>query len=372
MNATSFAWQPRFESRSKSALVMVAAVLALMVWGVLTGSRVPESAISDDEDRTDSALYGAVIDRMNDGDSYYAAVAVEQPARGFPISPAMNVREPTLAWVTSAVGEPAMVVALWSLVIVAIGLSIWIYGETERRTSWIAAAAVSAAAIGIFAVPSGINVHEVWLSLLICIGVLVYGVGWRRTAMILLLVAALIRELVAPVMVVMAAVAWASGRRKEAVAWAGCVAVFGAFYVVHLIQVHELVNGPSLESPSWVALGGWPFVVDAVRSSSLLTVLPFWVAAVLVPVGLLGWIARRGPLFDPVAAYLLCYSALFCVVGRSNNGYWGTFIGILILPGIVFGIGALRQLLRPRLSAFPNGDAPDDVPSRQGVRGSES
>jgi hypothetical protein len=285
---------------------------------------------------------------MNDGESYYQAVAIEQPRRGFPISPAMNVREPTLAWVTSVVGEPAMIAVMCLLALAALGLSIWVYGQTERRTSWFAAAAMSAAAIGIFAVPDGVNVHEVWLSLLICLGLLTRGVGWTRSAMVLLLAAALIRELVAPIMLVMAAVSLASGRRKEAVGWAGCVALFSLFYAVHLWRVHEMVNGPSLESPSWVALGGWPFVVDAVRASSILTVFPFWVAAVAVPLGILGWVSRKGHLFDAVAAFLLCYSILFCIVGRANNGYWGTFIGIMILPGVVFGVGALRQMLARR------------------------
>ncbi len=346
MSSALLTWAPRFKGRSRAAALVAGAVVALILWGLLTGSRVPETAVSGDPDRTDAALYGAIVDRMTDGDGYYRAVAIEQPERGFPISPAMNVREPTLAWVTSVVGEPAMVAVLWLLALTALGLSIWVYGVTERRSSWFATAAMSAAAIGIFAFPGGVTVHEVWLSLLLCVGLLARGVGWTRSAMVLLLVAALIRELVAPVMLVMAAVSLASGRKKEAVRWLGCVAFFGLFYALHLWRVHELVTGPSLESPSWVALGGWPFVVDAVRSSSILTVFPFWVAAVAVPVGLLGWIARKGHLFDAVAAFLLCYSILFCVIGRPNNGYWGTFIGILILPGVVFGVAALRQMTR--------------------------
>lgn len=346
MNSAPLAWTPRFEGRSRAAALTAGAVLALILWGMLTGSRVPETAVSDDTDRTDSALYSAIVDRMNDGDGYYTAVASEQPARGYPISPAMNVREPTLAWVTSVVGGPAMVAVLWLLALTALGLSIWVYGQTERRSSWFATAAMSAAAIGIFAFPGGVQVHEVWLSLLLYVGLLARGVGWLRTAMFLLLVAALIRELVAPVMLVMAAVSLGSGRKKEAAGWVGCFAFFGIFYALHLWRVHELVTGPSLDSPSWVALGGWPFVVDAVRSSSILTVFPFWVAAVAVPLGLLGWISRKGHLFDAVAAFLLCYSILFCVVGRANNGYWGTFIGIMILPGVVFGVGALRQMSR--------------------------
>lgn len=330
-------------------MLVICTMLALILWGLLTGSRVPETARSDDPDRTDAGLYGAIIDRMNDGAGYYSAVAIEQPARGYPTSPSMNIREPTLAWAVSLVGEPAMVAVLWALTIAALGLSIWVYGQTEQsRMSWIGACAASAAAIGIFAAPGGVNVHEVWLSLLICLGFLARGVGWSHVSMVLLLVASLVRELVAPVLLVLVAVSWTSGRKKEAAGWLGCLGLFAIFYVVHLVRVGETVTGPSLESPSWVALGGWPFMVDAVRSSSIFTVFPFWVAAVLVPIGLLGWVSRKGHLFNAVSAYLLAYAALFCVVGRSNNGYWGTFIGILILPGVVFGLGALRTLVSRR------------------------
>ncbi|MDX6276559.1 MAG: hypothetical protein QOJ72_687, partial [Nocardioidaceae bacterium] len=90
-----------------------------------------------------------------------------------------------------------------------------------------------------------------------------------------------------------------------------------------------------------VALGGWPFVVDAVRASSVLALLPFWVAAVLVPVALLGWVSRTGPLFETVSAFLLVYSLVFCVVGRPDNAYWGAFLGILLVPGVAFGVGFL-------------------------------
>ena len=341
------AWTPRFDGHPRAARVVLVLVGLLIVWGVLTGSRIPATAISDNPDKTDSAMYGAIVDRMNDGLGYYAAVAKEQPARGYPTSPSMNVREPTLAWVTSKLGDRVMIGILWLLALVAIGMSIWIYERTERtKGSWVAATVLAAVAIGIFAFPGGVHVHEVWLSLLICVGLLARGVGWIRTSMALLLVAALIRELVAPVMLVMLVVSWVTGRRREAWAWAGCLSVFWIFYAVHLFRVHELAVGPSADSPSWVAVGGWPFIVDAVRASTVLALLPFWVAGILVPIGLLGWVARSGNLFDAIAAFLVTYSVLFCVVGRNNNGYWGSFVGILLLPGIAFGLEFLSTELR--------------------------
>jgi hypothetical protein len=284
---------------------------------------------------------------MNDGVGYYDTVAKEQPARGYPTSPAMTVREPTLAWVTSLLGDRVMIGILWLLAAVAAGLSVWVYERTERtRRSWVSTTAVAALSVAIFAFPGGVHVHEVWVSLLIYIGLIVRGVGWTKASMALLLVAALIRELVAPVMLVMLVVAYVSRRRREAWGWAGCVAVFWVFYAVHIVRVHDMAVGPSVHSPSWVAVGGWPFVVDAVRASSLLALVPFWVAAILVPIGLLGWVSRSGRLFDAVAAFLVSYAVLFCVVGRPNNGYWGSFVGVLLLPGIVFGLGFIVGELR--------------------------
>ncbi|MCW2750640.1 MAG: hypothetical protein JWR83_1750 [Aeromicrobium sp.] len=347
VNPTGLDWAPRFKGHPRAVAGVLVALVLLILWGALTGSRIPASAISDDPQQTDSALYGATIDRMNEGLSYYQAVAVEQPARGYPTSPPMTVREPTLAWLTHVLGDPVMEWILGVLVAAAIAISVPLYERTERgRTSWVATVCVATFAIAIFVLPKGVHVHEVWIAPLIYLGLIARGVGLTRVSVALLLFAALIRELVAPVMLIMLVLALLGRKRMEAWLWAGALAVFWAFYGLHLLRVHELGATSGSESPGWLAFGGWPFVVDAVRASSVLTVLPFWVAAVLVPVALLGWVSRAGRLFDTVSAFLVSYALLFCFVGRPDNAYWGTFLAVLLLPGIVFGVGFLLGELR--------------------------
>lgn len=339
MTSSPVPWSPRLQGRPRltAAVLIVTALLAL--WGVLAGSSIGERKADPGDHHTDLALYQAIITRMDHGQGYYQAVAIEQPARHYPTKPVMAVREPTLAWFVATVGKPAAVGTMLGLAVTALALSLRTFDLTERnRRSWVAVVVFAAAGIGVLCRPAAFAQHEVWAALLVYVGVLLRGHGRIVMAVVLLLVAALVRELVAPMMAVMLLMAVVEHRRREARLWALAIAAFAVFYGIHAWQVHEMhgVAGPT--GPGWLAFGGWPFVVDAFWGSSLLTVFPHVVAAIAVPVGLLGWLSRSGALFDRVSAILGAYVALFCVAGRPDNFYWGMLVAALLLPGVVFGV----------------------------------
>lgn len=355
MNDTSstspFAWTPRFAARRSVGLGLVVVYALLVLWAVLHGTTVTRQTSDYSFDQTDAGLYRAIVHRMDDGQGYYQAVGIEQPARNYPTSPVMTVREPTLAWTTSVLGRPVMVVLMGVLTAAAILMSIWVFERTERRRrGWVAGVLLSTVALGIFALPGGVYMHEVWMALLVYLGLMCRGVGWVRTSVVLLLVASVVRELAAPVMGLMLLLAWRRGRRGEALLWGAALVVFWAFYGVHAYRVGELIDPGGATSDSWLALGGWPFVVDSVRESSALSLFPFWAAAALVPLGLLGWVSRSGPLFDVVSVVICSYAALFCVVGRPDNSYWGVFLGAFVIVGLAMGAGALWRVLGPQRS----------------------
>ncbi|AXT85888.1 hypothetical protein C6I20_12295 [Aeromicrobium sp. A1-2] len=340
MPSTSLAWTPRFAGRPRLLVLAFALVALLAVWGALAGSAVVQRAASPGDDHTDLALYQAIVQRMDSGESYYGAVAIEHPAGRYPTAPVMAVREPTLAWFISSVGRPAAVVTMLGLAGLALILSIRTFELSERsRRSWIGATVMAAAGIGVLCRPASVEQHDVWAALLVYLGVMVRGHGRVLPAVALLLAAGLIRELVAPVMAVMLVMAIRERERREAWWWIAGLTVFSCFYGWHAWEVHQLAGPGGLESPGWLALGGWPRVVDAFWGGSLLTVLPHAVAAVVVPLALLGWISRAGELFDRVSVVLLAYVALFCFVGRADNFYWGMLIGALLVPGLAFGVG---------------------------------
>jgi hypothetical protein len=344
-------WTPRHLTR-RTGLLLLAGYLALSVWAWSKGTTVDPTRRNVSFERSDSGLYRAIVHRMDDGQGYYAAVAAEQPGRGYPTSPFVTVREPTLAWITSALGKDVTVALLWTLVAASLLLSVWVYERTEQgRIAWWVTVCAAVAATGIFAFPGGVYTHEVWMSLLVYLALVTRGLGWVRTSVLLLVGACLVRELVAPVLVLMLLVAWCQGRRREVLWWAGGCVTFALLFGAHAMAVHRLVEASGPASSSWLALGGWPFVVDALREPSLLSVAPYPVVAALVPLGVLGWVARRGPFFDRVSIVLLSYLALFCFVGRPDNAYWGAFLAVFVVIGLAMVlVGGGRRSRQSRWS----------------------
>lgn len=334
----SLVWTSRFAGRPRLLAAALGVVALLALWAAIAGGSIDRKASPDDEN-SDGVLYQAIVDRMDDGQSYYDAAAIELPSRNYPTKPVPSVREPTLAWFISTVGRPAAIAVMLLLAVSALALSLRTFELTERsRRAWIGTMLLAAAGIGTLCRPSAVEQHEVWAALLVFLGLLVRGTGKVLPAVVLLLTAALVRELVAPVMAIMLVLAVLERRRREARWWTSAIVVFTVFYGWHAWQVHEMTGPDGPPSPGWLAMGGWPFAVDALWGSSPLTVLPHSVAAVAVPLALLGWLSRSGVLFDRISAVLVAYVVLFCVAGRPDNFYWGMLVGSLLLPGLAFAV----------------------------------
>jgi len=344
MTPTGLTWRRRFDGRAHRLGIALIGLVVLGLWSVLAGSSTSVSRASSTDTDTDIALYNAIIERMDRGESYYEAVADEQPARHYPVSPVVAVREPTLAWFVSTVGRPAAVGVMLALGIAALAVSVRTFELTESsRSAWIATTALAAAGIGTLCRPGVVGQHEIWAGLLIYLAFMLRGYGRVLLPVLLLLLAAMIRELAAPAMVVMLALAVRDRRNREATLWLVACGVFSMFYAWHFWQYSQMTGPDGPAGPGWLELGGWPFVVDAFGGSSLLTLLPHAALAFAVPLAFLGWLSRSGDLFDRVTLLLVGYAALLCVAGRPDNFYWGMLSVALLLPGIAFGIGTISR-----------------------------
>ena len=71
--------------------------------------------------------------------------------------------------------------------------------------------------------------------------------------------------------------------------WAFALLAYGAFYAWHWMQVSALI-GPSdhAAATDWLQFGGVTFVLRTAAFNGVLLVLPYWVAAVALVIGLLG------------------------------------------------------------------------------------
>ena len=322
--------------------------LGIATWGVVAASVSPVERPSPPAGKADVDFYSVVVEQMREGHGYYDVIDTEQAARGFPTTPFVTVREPTLAWFLSTFPPIATSVAFVGLGVVLMGLALRTFDLTERRRSmWVSMVLLSALIMIIYGGNEAKTFHEVWTTLLLLIGLLATRLGSGRYSMGAVLVASLVRELVAPVMPIMALLAWRAGRRREAVEWMVVTGVFSAFYAWHVWRVETEVTSVEVASPGWITWRGWPGAADAFGSSSILVVVPAAVASVLLALGILGWVMRRGPVFDPIAAVVLFYAALLCVAGRDDTWYWGYYVGGIIVVGVPMGVAALVAMLSP-------------------------
>jgi hypothetical protein len=70
------------------------------------------------------------------------------------------------------------------------------------------------------------------------------------------------------------------------------------------------------------------------------------VAAVLVPLALLGWASRTGSLATRVTVVLATFAGAFGIAARNDNAYWGLLVAALFVIGLAFVPSAVADLIR--------------------------
>ena len=331
----------RFDSWSKGLCgLLVAFTVGLVVLGLSERPApvVDASSMHIAVGRTDNALYRATIERMQNGDNYYRAASAEQARRGYPVRPVMTVREPTLSYAAVAVGGVAHL--RYVLIVLGIAAALCLLVTTEgiatgRPSWWLSMVAASTALAAAFS-PKMVVIHEVWAMLFMIISLVLTLHGRPRTSAAFGLLAVLVRELAFPFVAVMLVLAWREKRRRDIRAWAVVVGVFVVAYAAHAVMVLALTEPGSVKSPGWAAFGGWPFVLETIRSSCALLAMPVAVTAVAVPLALLGWVSKPGVIADRVLLVLAIYLPLFMVIGQPWNSYWGLLYTALLLPGLAY------------------------------------
>lgn len=101
--------------------------------------------------------------------------------------------------------------------------------------------------------------------------------------------------------------------------------------------------------------------VEMIRSRSPLLFFPFWVAALVVPLALLGWWGCRTSFGRRVALTGAGYAVAFSVVGRIDTSYWGFLLTVLVIPGISLAPSAIKVLGRELRGRDPVGTSRSSV-----------
>jgi hypothetical protein len=296
----------------------------------------------------DLTLYRDIVDRMRHG-AAYEPTAVAAPRRwGYPRRPFFTVRPPALAtflsWLPNEnLGRVALaflavnVVTAWTLRLSSM------YASPFGR---VLGACALLAGVGAGIVVPGLSlVSETWTGLLIALSLAFRGERRFGAAVVLGFLAALIRELAVPYLVVMGLAALAERRRSEALAFLSAAGVALLALGLHGYALASLITGQDIKSPGWVRFGGWRFVEATVGWNVAAMVIGGAANAVLAPLGLIGAAGWKGPTGLRLALVLFGYTAGFMIIGRPDNHYWGLILAPLVAVGFCLSPHVLRDLL---------------------------
>lgn len=328
-------------------LGLLALVILAIVGAVIAVGPLQDYATESSRGDADSDLYRAVVDRVRHGEGFYSASVAEQIERGYPVRPAMTVREPTLTWFLAAVGGwRNAIIALGALaLLVALAMVRRFERIDSRRGFFLLTGLGVFVAFGTYVGPPQVTQHECWAGLLIALSLAVRTSERFAWAVVLALLACAVRELAASYLALMAVAAIVERRHREAKAWVAAGVLFAVAYALHLWAVSTQTFPGDEASPGWFAHDGLPHVLETIRLTTVASAGPDVLSVLVLVLGLLGWASIRSPFAHRVLAWTVAWVVMTLVIGRPENIMWGfIWVGPLVL-GLVLVPGAVRDLL---------------------------
>jgi hypothetical protein len=308
-------------------------------------AKAEQNAQKSDEDDADLALYRAIIGRMQTGENYYIAAAVEQRTRGYPLQPFVTVRLPTLAFILASLGKT------WGYLLeLAIGLAVlfaWHQKLVEQKVvAWRRLALVVLLAAGLRSIlfQEVMYLHEIWAGVLIALSLALYRPNNWLPSLLVAGCALAIRELALPYVLLMTAFALVQRRWVESAAWSALILAFFTFVYLHFQAVSGVVLPTDPRSESWLLLGGPGAALSFMWQALPLVALPAFIGFPMIVLGLFGWLCWRSGVGLFGLLLLLGYMLAFAITGRPNNFYWGYLVSPLLMMGLIFVVPGLRDL----------------------------
>lgn len=338
----------RYRSLRRRQALLVLALLVLAVGVCLFLSVGPPPKLGGPVGvQGDVALYTAVVERLHAGEDYYDVMGVELQSRGFPVSSVFNWRTPLhlelIAHLPALDGARALLLAV---AICAIGLS----AASACRDGLYALAYLQSVLLGcsFVTVYPFVLFGEVWAGVCITLSVASYAFGWRYAGVSAGVAALFFRELALPYAFIAAFLAYREHRRSELLIWLAGIGGWAIYLGLHASAVLSRVppSVAALGVDRWIQFGGMRFILSTSRMGLLLG-LPFWLAALYLPLAVLGLAGWKNPVAPSVGATVVAYLLAFGVVGApSMNYYWGGIYSPLLAFGAAWAMPACRDLAR--------------------------
>lgn len=352
-------WRRLNRHQALGVLCLVAASIVLLLW--IAAAAPPPVANTTGNNDGDLALFQRIIQHMRDGAGYYDAAHHELVTSGYGTQSVFNWRLPGLAWFWSAL--PSLQFGQWVLIAFAvvaanvIGRLFYLQGGLRLAVPGALVMILSLA--GAFT-PGTVLLSELTAGLLILLSVGLYGLGWRRTGLAVGALALVAREFAGLYFLVCFWLAWRNRRWSELAAWAAVLVAYGIYFAWHAWQVHQRVTGgdPGY-GEGWIQFGGLGFVLATAAFNGFFALLPSMAHAVLVPLALLGLFAWPGETGIRASLTVLGTMAVFAIIGKPFNAYWGLIYTPLLSLGLAWVPFAVTDLSR---AAFGNADGKSHSP----------
>lgn len=325
----------------------LAAIVVLVMVAMGRAPLVPADAGVVAAPEGDLVSYQRIIDRMRAGADYYTAAHEVLVADGYGTRSVFNWRTP--AWPVLLAALPAG----WGQGILA-GLALagllMVY-RMMREDGGIVVAVLAtlavAGSLGGIAAPSSVVFSEVAAGTLILVSVAAYGNNWRVVGLVVALLALFLRELAAPYVVVCIVLALRGRRWGEVRIWTLGLIAYAAYFGWHWWTVSQQL-GPMDRAygDGWLQFGGLGFILATAGFNGLWSLAPLWLAAVFLPLGLLGlWAWPKGTL---ALATVVVFVVFFAAVGKPFNAYWGALYTPVLMLGLGWAVAAVWDGLKAR------------------------
>jgi hypothetical protein len=291
----------------------------------------PAAALDDRE------LYENIVERVAQGENYYAAAADELRKGGYPLKPTLAFRPPTLAVVQATLPNTLVrFVLLLALVVAAVFAWMRMLADRSAKERVVTITLLMCGLANVGA-PNSIYLHEAWAICFITLSLAFH----RNLALCLLFafVAILIRETAILFPIAMGIVALLQRDWRRAGWLVGLGLSSAALWLLHGMAAAQVVTSADPASPGWLALGGPAQILKASKWNLLTSQLGgIWLglAVLLMAIGL-GMVQR---LELRIAALFVALSSITLLFfGRPDNDYWG----IMFSPFLALGLPSLAK-----------------------------
>ncbi len=334
-------WSP---PRARLALALTAVMIGGFMSVVLSAVTFP---VHQGKGDTDVDLYRKLVRRIRAGESYYDAYQRVFEEYHYPVRSVLNYRTPLHGWLVGNL--PSLFWAQAILAAVVMVTALMAYTCLRRHGGAPRAAAGVLLMLGAFAYCFVNDMYlytEVWSGTLIALSVCAYELNRRSLGVSAGLLAIFFRELALPYGAISGLIAWRQCRRREAGVWGLGLALYGLHLALHYLAVVPRLPraGGLINASTWVNYGGLVVILATCRINLLLIASPPWLAALYLPLSLLGMVGWRGETSLRIGALVGLYLAAFSVVGGLNNAYWGLMYAPLLPFGLVWAPASLRDL----------------------------